>query len=482
MSRYGTSDEVDLDAEPGDSQVERTMGYEELEIPMDSEEVFPPVFDSGEDRWDLPESDVEVEPEPRMSSSPPARRVSSSPPRVERTMGYEESLEIPEETAEVIREGSFPPVFRQSSAEIVLSEISVDEPSRSELPPPLTSESPREELRAQPRPNRYEEHELLGEGGMGQVRLAVDREIRRKVAVKRLLDTRVRARARFMREVRIMGRLEHPNIAPVHDVDMDAEGRPYFVMKHVEGETLAEVIAKLRAGDREYLERWSFEARIELFLGVLRALDYAHSKGVLHRDIKPANIMVGEHGEVTVLDWGLAVRLKERDVDWSRLSGTPSYMSPEQARGEVLKAGSDLYSASVVFHELVTLEHYLGPPADQEETLTRVAHLGWRSPMMAWMKPRRRPMPPMELFHFIRKGMAHSRAGRFTSARRMSDELVHILEGRFRVQCPFTAVKRVTRGAGRFVDRHPFAALGIFSMTLLSAAYGAFVALARLSS
>ncbi|MCA9699754.1 MAG: serine/threonine protein kinase, partial [Myxococcales bacterium] len=220
---------------------------------------------------------------------------------------------------------------------------------------------------------RYRSEKLLGRGGMGEVKLAVDHDIGRTVAVKRLLDEgNTHAVARFIDEVRTVGSLEHPNIIPIHDVGVDEDGALFFVMKYVEGETLADIIAKLAAGDRNYLGEYTFERRLDVFAGLLRALQYAHNQGMVHRDIKPENIMIGRYGEVVVMDWGIAHQMRSEDrnagvggrqtigtgtlgrassetVDGS-VVGTPQYMSPEQAAGEAatLDGRSDLYSAHVV--------------------------------------------------------------------------------------------------------------------------------------
>src|SRR5262249_34071470 len=160
---------------------------------------------------------------------------------------------------------------------------------------------------------------------------------------------------RFVDEIRTVGRLEHPNIVPIHDVGVDELGRYFFVMKYVEGETLESIIDKLARKDPETTSKYTFEVRIELFLGVLHALEDAHENGIVHGDIKPANVMVGRYGEVVLRDWGIAKPIGagrdpaamadgEIEGDGSQrgrmyatrvgsLIGTPAYMSPEQARG-----------------------------------------------------------------------------------------------------------------------------------------------------
>ena len=240
--------------------------------------------------------------------------------------------------------------------------------------------------------DRFEHAKVLGRGGVGEVLLARDNDIDRPVAVKRLLPEfdDPGLIGRFVDEIRVLGALDHPNIVPIHDVGVDPDGRYYYVMKFVEGETLEHVIEKLAAGDKDYHQRYPFERRVEVFRQVLRAVQYAHARAVIHRDIKPANVMVGRYGEVLVMDWGIARRLHRDEAKpfpvhdeaatlkaprsagaqesprnrtvVGQLIGTPAYMSPEQARGdnERLDERSDVYSLCVMFHEFLSLKHYLG--------------------------------------------------------------------------------------------------------------------------
>jgi len=335
---------------------------------------------------------------------------------------------------------------------------------------------------------RYEGDQLLGEGGMGEVRLAHDNDIDRRVALKRAHPGMSRqALARFAEEVRTVGKLEHPNIVPIHDVGLDEEGRYFFVMKYVEGETLETVIERLAAGDREAHERFDFDARVHVFLGLLRALAHAHERGFLHRDLKPANVMIGRLGEVVLMDWGIAkpiggAELPADDDAYQRrlvhtqhgaIVGTPSYMSPEQARGAPdLDVRSDLYAACVVFHELMTLRHYL---ADRPQNVPGQLSGAMEAPlppvtdMPAWTHASQGPLP-IEYVHFLRRGMQKDRDARWGSAEEMIHELEAALAGRVRVQCPMSLTKRVTREAGRFVDRHPRLATTLLFATPLTLA------------
>jgi serine/threonine-protein kinase len=329
--------------------------------------------------------------------------------------------------------------------------------------------------------SRYEPTKLLGAGGMGEVVLVNDHDIERKVAVKRLLpDTADHATlARFIDEIRCVGRLEHPNIVPIHDVGVDELGRYFFVMKYVEGETLETIIEKLSAGDPAYVYKYSIEARVELFLGLLHALDYAHERGIVHRDIKPANVMVGRYGEVVLMDWGIAKPLDEaRDAargpdgvlssegegERARmyatrvgsLIGTPAYMSPEQARGDVGKIDvrSDLYSAVVLLHELLGLRHYLAEKESMSALLHGVIHEELDGMKLVRMKYPGN-MPPAEYIHLVAKGLSKDPDKRFQSAQELIQLLQAILEGRVPVQCPITLTKRSYRTLGRVVDRSP---------------------------
>src|SRR5262249_4660553 len=147
-----------------------------------------------------------------------------------------------------------------------------------------------------------------GAGGMGEVVAARDEMIGRDIAIKRMLDSDPTDEqvARFLREARIQGTLNHPAIPPVHELARDREGRPYFAMKRVTGATLAAVLVGLRTNNLDIMKRFGRERLLRAFAEVCLAIEFAHTRGVIHRDLKPANIMLGEFGEVFVLDWGVA--------------------------------------------------------------------------------------------------------------------------------------------------------------------------------
>jgi eukaryotic-like serine/threonine-protein kinase len=190
--------------------------------------------------------------------------------------------------------------------------------------------------------------ERIGAGGMGEVYLAEDTKLDRKVALKFLplsLCQDPDCRARFTREAQASANLDHPNIVAVHEVG-EYQGRPYFSMQHVEGQTLKEVIA----GKPLTLDRV-----LEIAIQVCEGLQAAHDKGITHRDIKPSNILIDSHGRARIVDFGLAsVVGSDQLTRIGSTMGTVGYMSPEQARGEQIDRRSDLFSLGVVLYELIT--------------------------------------------------------------------------------------------------------------------------------
>jgi eukaryotic-like serine/threonine-protein kinase len=222
--------------------------------------------------------------------------------------------------------------------------------------------------------HRYAPDKVLGEGGMGVVTLFHDRQIGRRIAIKVVRRGGDRdAEGRFLREARVQGQLEHPAVVPVYDLGLTPDGAAYFSMKRVRGVTLEEVVRALRSGDPEASNRYSRRRLLAAFNSVCLAVDFAHEHGVVHRDLKPANVMLGDFGEVYVLDWGLAKivgaedvtatgRVKSLDVELrdtvaGSVLGTPGYMAPEQMRGDIDRVGpaSDVYALGAILFELLTL-------------------------------------------------------------------------------------------------------------------------------
>ena len=213
---------------------------------------------------------------------------------------------------------------------------------------------------------RYELGDLLGQGGMGEVLCARDRQIGREVAVKRIRAVSPSAEqlARFVREALLQGRLEHPAVVPVHDLAVDAQGQPFFVMKRLNGVAMSDILQTAAVDDHAKRRRL-----LRAFADVCLAVEFAHSKGIVHRDLKPANIMLGDFGEVYVLDWGIArmiiddaevVRPSQRGLELTTgetsvgtVMGTPAYMAPEQLAGDAVGPAADLYALGCTLYEIL---------------------------------------------------------------------------------------------------------------------------------
>lgn len=280
------------------------------------------------------------------------------------------------------------------------SERATDPWSRPTLPP---SDDPTSEMRFVPQPlsepkirdlgtgesspsapSRYVSRSLLGEGGMGVVRLVHDPIVGRDVAIKTIRkdrDTRPDIRARFLREARVQGRLEHPSIVPVYDMGTAADGSTYFTMRRVRGTTLGAILEGLANGDVATKEKYSRHRLLSAFGSVCLAVDFAHERGVVHRDLKPGNVMIGDFGEVYVLDWGVAkvddspdwVMPEETSGEHATVAGsyvgTLGYMAPEQLSGAEIDRRADVYALGALLFEILALEPlHVGTPSEMTAT------------------------------------------------------------------------------------------------------------------
>jgi serine/threonine protein kinase len=282
---------------------------------------------------------------------------------------------------------------------------------------------------------RYALNRLHAVGGIGEVWLARDVDLQREVAVKRLqrpVAASEAARARFLREAMITGQLDHPGVVPIYEMSLGADGRPYYSMRFVRGETLANAV---RA---HHLRRVAGGSDPGTFLGLLGAfcvvcntIAYAHAKGIVHRDLKCGNVILGDYGEVVVIDWGLAKVLgggetaEERGPDGQPLAvcanptltvaghgfGTPSYAAPEQAAGLVALIGpaTDVYGLCAILYEILTGQ----PPFvgdDPQEVMRRVQQQEPARPSELV------PGVPEALERICLTGLAKSQASRHPSA------------------------------------------------------------------
>ena len=317
---------------------------------------------------------------------------------------------------------------------------------------------------------RYVVEGELARGGMGVVVRAVDCDIRREVALKFLLDpSNPNKTLRFIEEAQITGQLEHPNIVPVHELGIDAQKRVFFSMKMVKGRSLAQILDDLRANNAAVAKVYTLGRLLNVLVGVSNALAFAHSLGVVHRDLKPANIMVGDFGEVYVMDWGLAKLLRtesrpqgqadqfaaamggdgpgsesgagkvmtSRDQE-SELTmegtvlGTPVYMPPEQASGQIKAIGphSDVYSLGAMLYEILTLEAPVDRTGGFAAILQRVIQGEIMPPHQRNPARAAEGKIPAELSAIAMKALARDPRLRYASVEAMRRDIELFQEGR----------------------------------------------------
>lgn len=222
------------------------------------------------------------------------------------------------------------------------------------------------ELSMKPR-DRYKFIRTIGIGGMKAVLLVHDSDTNRNVALAMMPDFKDRPKedvAKFVNEARITASLEHPFIVPIHDIGLDSNMAPYFVMTYLPGLILSTLLMRMRNNDTELLTFYHERKMLYSFQRICHAVEFAHSQNILHLDLKPANIHIGKFGEVQVLDWGLARYIdkekkktgKKTDVVLNNTAGTPGYMAPEQAIGNesLYDERTDVYSLGAILFAILT--------------------------------------------------------------------------------------------------------------------------------
>jgi serine/threonine protein kinase len=346
---------------------------------------------------------------------------------------------------------------------------------------------------------RYVIDKELARGGMGAILRAIDCDIRREVAVKYLLDqTSATNKVRFVEEAQITGQLEHPNIVPIHELGVDAQKRIFFTMKMVNGRSLGQILKMLRDEPAEAEKEYGLGRLLNIFVNICNGLAYAHSRGVVHRDLKPANIMVGDFGEVYVMDWGLAkvldkstsldtgppmaiavatfagpiaggaipianalpiatpvetppssapggvsfssgtgkvVTTRDDNADLTQAGavlGTPVYMPPEQAAGQIhnIDERSDIYSMGAILYEMLTLQ----PPIDKTggfwPIILRVSQGQIEPPEKKAPERARAGKIPVDLAAVAMKALAKNKEDRYQTIEALRKDIERFMEGR----------------------------------------------------
>lgn len=304
--------------------------------------------------------------------------------------------------------------------------------------------------------DRYVELGELGRGGWGIVQRALDRQLQREVAVKRISNPgKIRAaeREQFLHEARITSGLQHPGVVPVHELVSDADGDTYYVMKLLEGDTLRHHIRLAHANCKN--GKWKRHELLEAitplllrFIDVCHAVAYAHRCGIIHRDLKPANVMAGAFGETIVVDWGLARYIDDKSDESTiqgptrpgeqsgshrssapmesegSVIGTPTYMSPEQARGELASLGShsDIYSLGVILYEIVA-GHHPHKGLDIKSVLRRARQGEFESLSAA------QPSVPKSLESIVHTAMSPDADKRYQDVEALADDVGRFMTG-----------------------------------------------------
>lgn len=331
--------------------------------------------------------------------------------------------------------------------------------------------------------SRFEVLRPHAAGGLGQVSVAIDKELHRHVALKEIhpkLADQPDSRARFLLEAEVTGGLEHPGVVPVYSLGQWPDGRLYYAMRLIRGDSLEEAIRQFHD---ETCEDTEYELRLRKllrrFIDVCDAIGYAHSRGVLHRDLKPSNIMLGPYGETLVVDWGLAKTASQPaesvgctqsvfappaagDTPATRIGsalGTPAYMSPEQAAGaiDLLGPASDVYSLGATLYTILAGR---APFPGDDFFIVRALVIKGIFPT-----PREvRPDVPRPLEAICQKAMALEPAARYTTARAMAEDIENWLG-----DAPVSAYRegRVERGA-RWLRKHRTLALALGATLFLT--------------
>jgi tRNA A-37 threonylcarbamoyl transferase component Bud32 len=324
---------------------------------------------------------------------------------------------------------------------------------------------------------RFDVHAELARGGMGRVAVATDNTLRREVAIKELIETADAGLVRrFEREALITARLQHPGVVGVYDFTRRESGVAALIMRRVRG----------RPFDQALREALTLERRLELlapFISACDAVAYAHSEGVIHRDLKPANVLLGDFGDTVVIDWGLAKDLRAHTTSDSirdlsgfvaavtseatltmagSVMGTPAYMSPEQARGELVDERGDVYALGAMLYQLVC---GVEPYGKMESAALLQAVVRGAPPPLASREPRVQP----ELVTLVERAMARDSAHRYANAGELAAELKRFQTGQLLSSHRYSARALISRWARKHAAALTVSAVALVVLTVFGA-------------
>jgi serine/threonine protein kinase len=313
---------------------------------------------------------------------------------------------------------------------------------------------------------KYKIQGELASGGMGAILRVIDQDLQRPMAMKVIkpaFKNDEDTLKDFIREAKITGLLEHPNIIPVHELGLSEETGLFFTMKLARGETLNRILTEIKKGTPQYVEKYNMFYLLSIFRRICDAISFAHSKGIIHQDIKPHNVIVGQHGEVLVMDWGLArfIGDPEEEQDAFRreilrsisvfssekkkvIRGSPAYMAPEQVKGDssLLDRQTDIFLLGTTLYHIFTLEPpYRGDKI--KDVLSKAEH--WELIPPQDRNPDR--MIPEEICRIIMKAAAWKKEDRYQIVQELIDDVDDVIAGKWIKQ------EKKTFASGQFLMR-----------------------------
>ncbi len=320
----------------------------------------------------------------------------------------------------------------------------------------LEQEYYRRSVRKEEDTEKFLFRKIFNKGGMGTIFSVLDRDLHRMLAMKVMLPSgknNLDTVESFVKEAKVTGFLEHPNIIPVHEFGLLPETGFFFTMKLAQGETLRDIICQMRRGHPEYLETYNTYLLLTIFRKVCDAVSYAHSMGIIHQDIKPNNIIVGRYGQVFLIDWGTAkiathlqkepdpvkrdflaamgAHARPQPEDSVRVQGSPAYMSPEQAKGasHLSDQRSDIFLLGSTLYAMFTLQlPYMGKSTRavmQKARLRKLIPPQLRSPDR---------QIPEEICRVIMKAMAYKQEERYQTVEAFAQDIDQLIAGKWRQQ------------------------------------------------